>query len=124
MGHVIFGTIIVALFLLQPVIGTWHHQLFKASKTNKALRYGHIWFGRILLIAAVINGGTGLKIGNNSTAAEIVWGTLAGVIAVVYIALIALSYFTKSSGSGENSEGDVSVDIADVEGKEEKKVAL
>jgi len=87
-GHVILGTIIVILFLIQPLLGTWHHQRSKVNKTKPLLRYGHIWFGRFLIILGMIEGGLGLWLAANTPGGEKVYGALAGIIGVTYFALV------------------------------------
>ncbi|RFU34739.1 hypothetical protein B7463_g1627, partial [Scytalidium lignicola] len=106
LGHTILGTIIVALFLLQPLIGLWHHRLFRSHRVNEFIHQGHIWFGRLLIILALINGGLGVDLAANSPGGEKVWGSIAGIFGVLYIVLIVLSYFKKTSDSGEKGGRD------------------
>lgn len=46
----------------------------------------HIWFGRIILILAMVNGGLGLQLSDNSTGGEIAYGVICGIVGVAYIA--------------------------------------
>ena len=107
MGHVVIGTILVALFLIQPFLGTLHHHLNKANKPKALLRYGHIWLGRILIILGMIEGGLGLWLAANSPGGEKVYGALAGIIGVSYIALLVFWYFKKDSDTGTNGNSDM-----------------
>jgi hypothetical protein len=84
--HTIFGTTIVALFVLQPFMGFFHHYLFKKTGGRTPVSYIHIWYGRIIMILAVINGGLGLKLANNTKGGEIAYGVVAGVVALLYTA--------------------------------------
>lgn len=114
LGHVILGTIIVGLFLLQPLIGLWHHRLQKAGKGNRFLHQGHIWFGRVLIILGLVNGGTGLDLAANSPGGEKVYGSLAGVVGILYIGLLLSWHLTRarsntkmgSPDAGESGEMD------------------
>jgi hypothetical protein len=86
-----------------------HHQLYKAGKANRVLHQVHIWFGRILIILAIANGGTGIFLaGNAPPSGQKAYGTLAGIIGAVYIVLGALWYLNRTSNSGENSLSDPS----------------
>jgi len=87
--HTTFGTVIVALFVVQPFFGIWHHMQYNKTGGRNPVSHAHIWFGRILMILAVINGGLGLKLAANTTKGEIAYGVLAGVVGVAYIALVA-----------------------------------
>ncbi|KAF2688484.1 hypothetical protein K458DRAFT_277705, partial [Lentithecium fluviatile CBS 122367] len=78
-SHVILGIIITILFLLQPIIGWLHHRHFAAKGTKIYKRYIHVWLGRALLVLSVINGGTGLRLADNTTVGEIVYGLVAGL---------------------------------------------
>lgn len=116
LGHAVLGTIIVGLFLLQPLIGIWHHKLFKASKTNQLIRQGHIWLGRLLIILTFINGGLGIDLGNNSVGGEKAWGTLAGILGVVYIILVVVSSITKKSNTDEKGSDAVTNEVTEEKG--------
>lgn len=86
--HTIFGTVILALFLIQPFLGLAHHHFYKRDQARTSISHVHIWFGRIIIILAVINGGLGLKLAANTHGGEIAYGVVAGVVAVVYAATV------------------------------------
>ena len=88
--HTIFGTVIFACFLIQPVIGTVHHLNYKKTQSRNAVSHAHIWFGRIIMLLAVINGGLGLKLAANTTGGKIAYGVIAGVVGVAYIIFVIL----------------------------------
>jgi hypothetical protein len=73
-------------------MGTWHHQLYKAGKSNRVLRLAHIWVGRLLIFAGFINGGLGVDLAANS--GYQVYGSVAGIMGVLYIGLIVASYIS------------------------------
>jgi len=95
--HTIFGTVILALFLIQPFLGLAHHHFYKRTAARTSVSHIHIWFGRIIIILAVINGGLGLKLAANTHGGEIAYGVVAGVIAVAYAATVVLK---KKSSNG------------------------
>jgi len=86
--HTIFGTVIFALFFIQPFLGLAHHSFYKKNQARNAVSHSHIWFGRIIMILAVINGGLGLQLAANTKGGEIAYGVVAGVVAVVYAVVV------------------------------------
>jgi hypothetical protein len=42
MDHIPLGIILVGLFVIQPLVGAWHHRLYKLSKASNLIRQGHI----------------------------------------------------------------------------------
>ncbi|KAL5335371.1 hypothetical protein BJX70DRAFT_390745 [Aspergillus crustosus] len=89
-GHTILGTVVVVFLLIQPFIGFWHHFKFKKTQAKGLWSHIHIWVGRIFLLLGLINGGTGLKLADNTTGGAIAYGVVAGVFGVAYIAVAGL----------------------------------
>ncbi|KAL3447072.1 hypothetical protein BJX65DRAFT_104167 [Aspergillus insuetus] len=89
-GHTILGTVIVVFLLIQPFIGFWHHHKFKKTQSTGWWTHVHIWVGRLFLLLGIINGGTGLKLADNTTGGIIAYAVVAGVFGVAYIAIAAL----------------------------------
>ncbi|KAK2760332.1 hypothetical protein FQN54_002400 [Arachnomyces sp. PD_36] len=107
-GHTILGTIVVVLLLLQPFIGFIHHRRFMATQKRTAWTHLHVWYGRVLIILGMINGGLGLKLAANSKAGNIAYGVVAGVIGVLYLASIGL-FETKSSKAKRDGKMESSI---------------
>ncbi|TAQ83604.1 hypothetical protein B7494_g8072 [Chlorociboria aeruginascens] len=105
--HTIFGTVIVALFLLQPFFGILHHSSYKKVQKRGIFSYMHIWYGRILIILAVINGGLGLKLAANTTHGEIAYGVVAGVMFLIYLAVFGATSFRKRSKAASKDENEL-----------------
>jgi hypothetical protein len=82
-------------------MGGWHHRLYQAGKSNNTLRLVHVWFGRFLMVAGMINGGLGVDLAANS--GNKVYGSVAGIVGVLYVGLIVASYITGSSNSSVKS---------------------
>ncbi|KAL2833543.1 hypothetical protein BJY01DRAFT_259869 [Aspergillus pseudoustus] len=89
-GHTILGTVVVVFLLIQPCIGFWHHYKFKKTQSKGWWTHVHIWVGRLFLLLGIINGGTGLKLADNTTGGIIAYAVVAGVFGVAYIAIAAL----------------------------------
>ena len=81
------GIVVTMLFLLQPIFGWMHHKHFAAKGTKNYKRQVHVWAGRVLLVLGVINGGTGLKLSNNTTSGGIAYGVVAGVLTTIYVGI-------------------------------------
>ncbi|CAG8955448.1 hypothetical protein HYFRA_00010314 [Hymenoscyphus fraxineus] len=88
--HFAFGLAIVALLFLQPFFGLAHHFLYVRRQSRTPISYVHIWYGRALMLLAVINGGLGLKLANNTRGGTIAYGVVAGIMGVAYIAVVIL----------------------------------
>jgi hypothetical protein len=102
--HTIFGTTVVALFVLQPFIGFFHHHQFKKTGGRTPASYVHIWYGRSIMILAVVNGGLGLKLAGNTKGGEIAYGVVAGVVALLYTAAVLTKRKSKAWGFGKSSK--------------------
>jgi hypothetical protein len=103
--HTIFGTVIVALFIIQPFIGLAHHLLYKRTGGRTSVSHVHIWLGRSVLICGAINGGLGLQLAANNRGGEIAWGVVAGVVALVYtLAVVVKGKSGKSLVGGRKGD--------------------
>lgn len=104
-GHPILGTTIIGLLALQPVLGYVHHLIYVRTQKRTIWIYSHIWYGRTLIILAVINGGLGLQLSGNTVKGEIAYGVIAGVMFLLYLAVLAIAYLRKDkSPEGETGE--------------------
>ncbi|KAE9376255.1 iron reductase domain protein [Stipitochalara longipes BDJ] len=103
--HTIFGTVIVGLFLLQPIFGLIHHLHFRKHQTRNPVSHLHIWYGRALIICGIVNGGLGLQLAGNSKGGMIGYGVVAGVMGVLYALLVVFKRKgTKSVDDGVRRE--------------------
>ncbi|KAL4970414.1 cytochrome b561 domain-containing protein [Aspergillus stella-maris] len=89
-GHTTLGTVIVVFLLVQPLIGFWHHRRFKKTQSAGIWTHIHIWLGRVFLVLGIINGGTGLKLADNTTGGIIAYAVVAGLFGLAYITIAAL----------------------------------
>lgn len=106
-GHAILGTVIFGLMLTMPILGILHHKQYISTKKSYTYAWIHVWLGRILILAGIINGGLGLQLGyakvhmESQRKGEIAYGVCAGFIALVWIAISILACI--------RSKGDVNV---------------
>jgi hypothetical protein len=62
--------------------------LYKKTGGRTPVSHIHIWLGRSTLICGAVNGGLGLQLAANSKHGEIAWGVVAGVVALLYAAIV------------------------------------
>lgn len=75
----------------------------------------HRWFGRFLIVLAMINGGLGLKFAANTEGGLEVYGTIAGIVGVTYIITLVIWYSVRGRLKPEiQREHDVEVIAATV----------
>lgn len=86
--HTIIGMIIVpCLVLFQPAMGLLQHRFFRKTGGKGPFAYMHRWFGRMMIILGIINVGLGFKLANAPRGAIIATSVVAGVVAMVYVAI-------------------------------------
>jgi len=94
--HTIYGTVIVAFFLVQPVLGVLHHRGYVNKGTATMWTLGHVWFGRIIMLLAIINGGLGIQYAANAVPAEKGYGVVTGILGLAYIGVLVWCYMNTS----------------------------
>lgn len=72
-----------------------HHRHFASKGRRNIWSHLHTWFGRILLILSIVNGGIGIQYAANSPNGEIGYGVTAGVIFLIYAGVIGIWYATR-----------------------------
>ncbi|KAI1814697.1 iron reductase domain protein [Poronia punctata] len=84
-SHTLLGTVVVALFGLQPIGGYLHHLYYLKHRSRGAISYAHIWYGRILMLEGIVNGGLGLKLAGAGRALVIAYSVIAAIISSAYV---------------------------------------
>ncbi|KAH6704100.1 hypothetical protein BKA61DRAFT_617862 [Leptodontidium sp. MPI-SDFR-AT-0119] len=108
-AHTVLGTVIVVLLLFQPFIGFIHHRRFLATKKRSAWTYAHIWYGRILMLLGIVNGGLGLRLAGNTLVGTITYGAIAGLVSILYCAVLVVSELKRASQRG-NATSDIALE--------------
>lgn len=85
----------VALLGIQPVLGWLHHLYYRKHQRRGIMGHVHIWYGRILIILGIINGGLGLQLAGSSRTWVIIYSVLAGVFSALYIGSIVTGHVKK-----------------------------
>ncbi|KAK3318162.1 hypothetical protein B0H66DRAFT_602762 [Apodospora peruviana] len=78
--HPIIGLVILAVLLIQPIIGYIHHRRYKKLLRRQSWSYLHIFNGRIAITVGIINGGLGLNLANASAFHKRVYIIVAAVM--------------------------------------------
>ncbi|KAL2847493.1 hypothetical protein BJY01DRAFT_212446 [Aspergillus pseudoustus] len=106
--HTIVGFIVVGtLIVFQPALGLLQHLHFRKTREKSAYAYIHRWFGRIMILLGIINGGLGIMLvgigepGNPKTVV-VVYSALAGVVVLIYIAILVLWPALRARRKGES----------------------
>lgn len=88
--------------LIQPIIGFFHHYRFVKTQKQGVWTLAHVWYGRVLTLLGIINGGLGLRLARNSRSGEIVYGVLGGIVA---LAVLSWSFvFETKKRKGQTKE--------------------
>lgn len=83
----------ICLLALQPVLGLLHHRHYLKTQARGLVSYVHIWYGRVLIVLGVINGGLGLQLARESDGYIIAYGTVSGVVFFCYIGFKLCMFF-------------------------------
>jgi len=83
-AHTILGTVVICLFAVQPVLGFVHHRQYVKIQRRSAVSHAHIWFGRVLIVLGIVNGGLGLQLADERNSLVIAYSVVAGVVMLCY----------------------------------------
>ncbi|KAL8796368.1 MAG: hypothetical protein Q9195_001275 [Heterodermia aff. obscurata] len=122
-GHPIIGTIVIGLLVLQPFLGYIHHLIYVREHKPTLWIYSHIWYGRALILVAVINAGLGLQLSGNTVKGEIAYGVIAGVMFLLYLAVLAFSYMKKDNRHEGETDQAMLEDPKRENSDEERRIA-
>lgn len=82
----------MALLGLQPIFGWLHHRYYTKHQGRGLISHVHIWYGRILMVLGVINGGLGLRLAGTATRYVIAYSVVAAVIFLAYVGAVAFGF--------------------------------
>lgn len=85
-AHPIIGITLLVMLIIQPILGQMHHHMFNKYKTRTGWSHGHLWLGRIIITLGIVNGGLGFLLANNTKYGGIVYGVVAGIAWIAYVA--------------------------------------
>jgi len=90
--HTTYGTVIVGFFLIQPIFGWLHHRGYVNKGGPTLWTRAHVWFGRIIMILAIVNGGLGIQYADNAVSGEKGFGVVTGIFGLAYIGAVVWAY--------------------------------
>ncbi|KAB5578803.1 hypothetical protein GE09DRAFT_1262026 [Coniochaeta sp. 2T2.1] len=97
--HTQLGFCLVGLVSLQPLVGVWHHLNFRRIRVRTWRYYVHIWYGRILIVMGIVDGGLGLRLAANYTRGEMICYVVISVAAfVLYGSAVVVSLLGRRGG--------------------------
>lgn len=104
--HTVFGAVVVSLLGLQPVFGYLHHLHYLKFHRRGLISYVHIWWGRILMVLGVINGGLGLQLANEEDGPIIAYSVISGVVFLGYLAYKLCQFFRRGTSDNHKMASD------------------
>jgi hypothetical protein len=104
---------VVILLAIQPVFGWLHHAHYRKVGKRGAFSYIHVWYGRVLILLGIINGGLGLLLADRTSGAWLIaYCVVAAVVPSFYLSSIVFSFFRRPGEANKRpskaaSEGQI-----------------
>ncbi|KAF4981048.1 hypothetical protein FZEAL_3100 [Fusarium zealandicum] len=90
--HTRLGLTVVVLLSVQPFLGYLHHRRYTQNGGRGMLKHIHIWYGRILMVMGIVNGGLGLQLAGQTTGIwAIAYSVVGGVLGASYMGSVIFS---------------------------------
>lgn len=90
--------------------GYLHHYYYMRTGGRTAISYGHIFYGRALMIMGIVNGGIGLKLASAPDNLVVAYTVVACIISVLYIAGAVYGTSRRSREAGHMHAHDLNKD--------------
>jgi len=103
-GHPIIGIIVVGALVFEPILGLFHHYIYKKHGKRTIWATTHVWWGRLIVTLGIINGGLGLMLAGNTVKGEIAYGVVAGVMWATWVAVVVWSHLNSKRTTGGTGE--------------------
>lgn len=71
---------------VQPVLGWIHHRNYLKYQRRTTISYGHMWYGKGIMIVGIVNGGIGLQLSGASTGVVAAYVVLSILVSAIYVA--------------------------------------
>lgn len=102
LNHTVIGTIVVCLMVFQPALGFAHHQYYKKNQRRGPISHAHIWYGRVVIVFGIINGGLGMQLASAPQSFIVAYSIIAAVVMLLY----GLSSFIASTRRGRRQKDE------------------
>lgn len=86
------------------MLGWFHHLHFLKYGKRGPVSYGHLWYGRTLMVLGVVNGGLGLQLSSEDSTLTTPYIV---VVCIMFAAYVAVKAFRKLSGPKATPAQDV-----------------
>lgn len=94
----------------QPFLGVLHHRHFVRNEGRGLVSHFHIWWGRLLMVMGIINGGLGLQLALAPRSVIIGYSVASAVLFLAYVAAKVIgSCFLGPKRAQKNPNSDMSV---------------
>ena len=97
------------MMTLQPFIGLIQHLKYRRTGKARAWNLLHRWYGRVLVLLGMINGGLGIQLANDTTGGKISYSVVAGISGTAFLGLVIWSEIRRSKEKDQDSS-DVAMD--------------
>ncbi len=101
----------MALLAIQPALGILHHQHYLKTQSRGLISYVHIWWGRILMVLGVVNGGLGLQLAQESNGPIIAYSVVAAVVFLAYAGYKSLAFLRSGKGTAAGANKEVNARV-------------
>jgi hypothetical protein len=79
--------VLLALLIIQPVVGFVHHRVYKKVQKRQVWSYVHLTIGRVGITLGIVNGGLGLYLSNASDYYKRVYAIVGAVMWALWMAV-------------------------------------
>lgn len=95
---------IVVLLVFQPILGYVHHLQYKRHQARNLYTHAHIWYGRVLVSAGLINGLLGCLLAGKGAGVIAAYCIIAGLIWALWIAVMVFAAKKQKRSSKSNND--------------------
>lgn len=89
--HPVFGIAIVILLVFQPILGYVHHLKYKRYHAPSPYTHAHVWFGRVIVSAGLIDGLLGILLAGKGTGTIAAYCVVAGGVWIIWILVVVFA---------------------------------
>lgn len=98
--HPIIRLILITALFFQPILRALYYAVYVREQWSSIWSTLHVWWVRVVLTLAIIEGGFGLRYANNTTGGKIAYGPLAGLIWVSWLGVAVRHDRKKNKAQG------------------------
>ena len=78
---------IVVLLIFQPILGYIHHLQYKRYQRTTPYTHTHVWLGRLLVTAGLVDGLLGILLASRSTGIIVAYCVVAGAVWLLWVSV-------------------------------------